>query len=384
MNRMIERRSIMVLQPITTKKLAQKILANDEIFLLDIRSEDDYEDWSIQGENIHSFNIPYQQLEEKTTYMKEQVPADQTLYVVCARGISSQKGAEMLEKAGLKNVTHLEGGMKAWSEHLEPVKLGNISEKTELYQFIRIGKGCLSYMILSEEKAAVIDAVRMTKTYKNFAKEKGVSINTVIDTHLHADHISGGKTLAEETDADYYFPGEDDEGLTFSYKGLNDGVTISVGKFVDITAFYSPGHTNGSTSLLVNNNYIMTGDTLFIESIGRPDLAGKAEEWVEDLHETLYHRYKQLSSDLIVLPGHFGNMEEINQNGTIGSQLKELYRKNELLQIEDKQTFIKQVTDNLAEQPNSHGKIREINMGQSNPKEEEREEMEIGPNRCAV
>src|SRR5699024_11085042 len=143
-------------------------------------------------------------------------------------------------------------------------------------------------------------------------------------------------------------------------------------------------HTIGSTSLIVNDAYIMTGDTLFIESIGRPDLAGKADDWVEDLHKTLYKRFRNLSAELIVLPGHFGSMEEINQDSTIQSPLKELYRNNELLQVNDKQQFIKLVTNHLPEQPNSHEQIRKINMGKTNPNEEERQEMEVGPNRCAV
>src|SRR5699024_3725367 len=117
---------------------------------------------------------------------------------------------------------------------------------------------------------------------------------------------------------------------------------------------------------------------------GRADLAGKADDWVEDLHKTLYKRFRSLSAELIVLPGHFGSMEEINQDSTIQSPLKELYRNNELLQVNDKQQFIKLVTNHLPEQTNSHEQIRKINMGKTNPSEEERKEMEVGPNRYSV
>src|SRR5699024_3031022 len=184
----------------------------------------------------------------------------QTLYVVCARGISSQKGADILNDAGVNKVTHLEGGMKAWSEHLEPVKLATLSDKAELYQFIRICKGCLSYSILSDVKMSVIDPVRMTKTYKNFAIENNATIETVIDTHLHEHHISGSKTLAEETDAEYYFPEADDEGLTFSYNKLKDGTTIHISESVTITVYYYSGHNFGITSLIVNEAYIILDD----------------------------------------------------------------------------------------------------------------------------
>ena len=374
----------MALQPLKAKELAQKILSNEEVFLLDIRKEEDYNDWSIQGRNVRSLNVPYKQLENGVEDVKEQLPNDQTVYVVCAKGISSQKGVEMLEEAGMKSITYLEGGMTAWSEHLEPMKIGDLSNGGELYQFLRLGKGCLSYMVIANGEAAVVDPTRMTETYKSFADEKNVTIKYVLDTHLHADHISGGKKLAEQTEAGYYFPPKDDEGLTFDYHKLEDGKEITVGGSVDISAFYSPGHTIGSTSFIVDSKYLLTGDILFIESIGRPDLAGKADAWVDDLRKTLYDRYQGLSQDLTVLPAHFGEMEEINEDGTVHGKLEELYKKNERLNVKDEKEFRHLVTDNLPPQPNSHEEIRKTNMGKKNPDQDERREMEVGPNRCAV
>ncbi|WP_028784594.1 MBL fold metallo-hydrolase [Thalassobacillus devorans] len=374
----------MALQPITVSELAKKILANEDVFLLDIRKEEDYNDWSIQGRNVNSMNIPFKQLENETEDIKKQLPENQTIYVVCAKGISSQKGVEILEEAGVNDITYLEGGMTAWSEHIEPMKIGDLSNGGELYQFIRIGKGCLSYMVMTNGEAAVIDPVRMTDAYKNFAEEKDTAIKYVLDTHLHADHISGGKKLAEQTDAEYYFPPKDDEGLTFNYSKLEDGTTITVGGSVEINAFYSPGHTIGSTSFILDNKYLMTGDILFIDSIGRPDLAGKAEDWVDDLRQTLYGRYEDLSQNFIVLPAHFGEMKEINDDGTVQDKLENIYQKNDRLQVEDEEKFRHLVTDNLPPQPNSHEEIRKTNMGKNNPEEDERREMEVGPNRCAV
>lgn len=374
----------MALQPITVKELAQKILANDSVFLLDIRKEEDYNDWAIQGRNVHSMNVPYKQLENGAEEIKKQLPDNQTIYVVCARGLSSQKGVKMLEEAGVNDITYLEGGMTAWSEHLEPMKIGDLSDGGELYQFLRIGKGCLSYMIISNGDAAVIDPVRMTETYKDFAAEKNAVIRTVLDTHLHADHISGGKILADQSDAKYYFPPKDDEGLTFDYHKLEDGTALTVGDAVQISAFYSPGHTIGSTSLIVDQQYLMTGDILFLASIGRPDLAGKADAWVGDLRQTLYERYEGLPQNYIVLPAHFGEMKEINEKGTVQERLGSLYQRNDLLQVEDEERFKHLVTDHLPPQPNSHEQIRQTNMGQKKPEEDERREMEVGPNRCAV
>ena len=104
---------------------------------------------------------------------------------------------------------------------------------------------------------------------------------------------------------------------------------------MNVDALYSPGHTIGSTSFVIDNNYLLTGDILFIDSIGRPDLAGLAEDWVTDLRETLYQRYRELAEDLIVLPAHFMIIDELNEDGTVAKRLGDLFAENHGLNIED-------------------------------------------------
>jgi glyoxylase-like metal-dependent hydrolase (beta-lactamase superfamily II) len=135
---------------------------------------------------------------------------------------------------------------------------------------------------------------------------------------------------------------------------------------------------------VIDDTYLLTGDILFIDSIGRPDLAGLAEDWIGDLRETLYKRYKELSDDLIVLPAHFMMIDELNDDGSVGARLRSLFAQNHGLNIEDEEEFKKMVTENLPPQPNAYQEIRETNMGKINPDEEKQREMEIGPNRCAV
>ncbi|MDA6131008.1 hypothetical protein OSK38_27010, partial [Escherichia coli] len=101
-------------------------------------------------------------------------------------------------------------------------------------------------------------------------------------------------------------PPKDAEEVTFDYKSLEDESEVMIGSTkISIQAVYSPGHTIGSTSFVVDDQYLLSGDILFIDSIGRPDLAGKAGAWAGDLRETLYKRYKELSSELAVMPAHF-------------------------------------------------------------------------------
>ncbi len=366
------------------KEVAKKVVNKEELFILDVRNTDDFEDWKIDGDRFEYLNVPYFDLIDGVDGIVDQLPKDKDILVVCAKEGSSVMVAEMLSDEGY-DVSYLKGGMKAWSEHLEPVKLGDLKSGGEIYQFVRLGKGCLSYMVVSNNEAAVIDATRMTDVFVDFAKELGVTITHALDTHLHADHISGGRSIAQATGATYWLPPKDAEEVVFEYERLEDGNVIKVGHTtIDINALYSPGHTIGSTSFVVDEQYLLTGDILFVDSIGRPDLAGKAEDWVADLRETLYDRYRKLSEELIVAPAHFMIIEELNDNGSVAKKLGDLFAENHGLNINDENEFRRIVTENLPPQPNAYQDIRQTNMGKITPNDDEQREMEIGPNRCAV
>lgn len=368
----------------TAADVARKVIDNKELFILDVRNADAFADWKIEGHKFNYLNIPYFELLDGVEEILPQIPTDKEILVVCAKEGSSIMVAELLEEAGLE-VAYLEGGMKSWSMYIEPVKVGELSGGGELYQFVRLGKGCLSYMAVNEGEAAIIDAVRFTDVFIKFAEEKGVQIKHVFDTHLHADHISGGRHIASQTGAAYYLPSKDAEEVVFDFTPLTDGLTVKLGNSeIEVGALYSPGHTIGSTSFVIDKKYLLTGDILFIDSIGRPDLAGLADDWVRDLRQTLYSRYRSLAEDLIVLPAHFMIIEELNEDGTVGKRLGDLFVENHGLNVEDEEVFRSMVTDNLPPQPNSYEEIRHVNMGKVTPSNEEQTEMEIGPNRCAV
>ncbi|WP_223554008.1 MULTISPECIES: MBL fold metallo-hydrolase [Lysinibacillus] len=365
-------------------QVAEKVINNEELFILDVRNADAFEDWKIDGRKFEYLNIPYFELLDGVEDILPEIPTDKDVLVVCAKEGSSMMVAEMLSEAG-RTVAYLAGGMKTWSEYLEPIKVGDLTGGGELYQFVRLGKGCLSYMVISGGEAAIIDAVRFTDAFTSFADDKNVKIKYVFDTHLHADHISGGRHIAAATGATYYLPPKDAEEVVFDYAPLIDGTTVQIGASqIDVGAIYSPGHTIGSTSFVVDNKYLLTGDILFIDSIGRPDLAGLAEDWVGDLRETLYKRYRELSDELIVLPAHFMIIDELNGDGTVAKRLGQLFVENHGLNIEDAVNFRSIVTDHLPPQPNAYQEIRQVNMGKLTPAQDEQTEMEIGPNRCAV
>ncbi|PFL21331.1 hypothetical protein COJ07_11665 [Bacillus cereus] len=374
----------MSVKMLQAKEVAEKILFG-ELFILDVRNETDYEDWKIEGKQITSINKPYFDLLDGVDHIVDELPREKEILVVCAKEGSSQFVAEQLLHAGFNNVYYLAGGMKAWSEYVKPLKVGDVQGGGSIYQFNRLGKGCLSYMVISKGEAAVIDAVRTIEVYEDFAKEHGATITNVMDTHLHADHISGGRKLAEKVGGTYWLPPKDAEEVVFSYEPLVESTVITVGgTLIHIDALYSPGHTIGSISFIIDETYLLSGDILFVDSIGRPDLAGKAEDWVGDLRNTLYKRYKELSQDLIVLPAHYSKISEMDDRGIVSAHLQDLFKENVGLNIVDEVEFRKTVTENLPPQPNAYEEIRQTNMGKIYPSVEEEREMEIGPNRCAV
>lgn len=370
---------------ITSKELASRILNQKKTFILDIRNAEEFDDWKIEGKTVDIINEPYFNLLDGIDPLEGKIEKDQEVLVVCAKGGSSEMISEMLEEAGYTKVYNLTGGMAAWSEQLTPVKIADLKDGGKLYQFIRLGKGCLSYLIESNGEAAVIDISRNIEAYETFASEHELKITHVLDTHLHADHISGGRRLAEKVGGTYHLPPKDATEVVYNYEPLVEGEDITIGHTsITVQPIYSPGHTIGSTSFIVDGTYLLSGDILFVESIGRPDLAGKADDWVSDLRETLYERYKELSKEIIVLPAHFSFIEELGEDGHVSASLGDLYKKNSGLQVNDKEEFKKMVTENLPPQPNAHMKIRETNMGKLTPTIDEQKEMEIGPNRCAV
>ena len=369
---------------ISAKEVTEKVLSNKALFILDVRNEDAFSDWKIEGKQVEHLNVPYFDLIDGVGEIVDKLPKDSEILVVCAKQGSSEMVGEHLVEAGFEDVFVLEGGMKSWSEYLNPVKIGDLKDGGSIYQFVRIGKGCLSYFIESNGEVIVVDSTRTVDAYTDFAKEKNVTIKHVLDTHLHADHISGGRLLQDRTGTMYYLPPKDAEEVQFDYEPLIEGKDISVGNTkVKVEPLYTPGHTIGSTSLIVDDQYLLTGDILFVESIGRPDLAGKAGDWADDLRNTLYDKYKELSHDLIVLPAHFGSVSELGDQGQVQAKLGDLYEENAGLNMDEKE-FRRAVSENLPPQPNAYQEIRQTNMGKINPNDEDQREMEIGPNRCAI
>ena len=128
----------MTIKQMTAAEVSKKVINKTDLFILDVRNESDFNDWKIEGQNFEFLNIPYFDLLDGVEEILDQIPANKEILVVCAKEGSSVMVAEMLSEAGL-DVFYLKGGMKAWSEHLEPVRIGELTYGTEIYQFVRLG-----------------------------------------------------------------------------------------------------------------------------------------------------------------------------------------------------------------------------------------------------
>ncbi|CAM3510610.1 rhodanese-like domain-containing protein [Aeromicrobium ponti] len=372
------------MKEMTAKQVAEFVIEKKDLFILDVRNESDYRDWKIEGEKVESVNIPYFDLIDGVGPALEKLPKDKQILVVCAKEGSSKFVAESLEEAGVANISYLQGGMKSWSEYLYKAEVYR-DENVKVYQFIRVGKGCLSYMVVSENEALIVDPSRFTGIYEEEAAKDGVKITHIVDSHLHADHISGGKELSERTGGKYYLMRS--EGATFDFNALeeHDEIVFEEVK-LQVLAVKTPGHTPGSVSFFVNDKLLFSGDTIFVGGLGRPDLGGKVAEWAQDLFNTVYEKVASIADDVIVLPGHYADLDdEMNEEGFIGDLLGNIRSRNELMQNKNKEEFVDMVVANAnTETPPNFEEIVAINRGVIKAEAEKQQELEIGPNRCAL
>lgn len=357
-----------------------------DLFILDLRNEDEFADWRIEGKQpVTTLNIPYFVFLEDEEGSTARLPKDREITLVCAKGGASNYVAELLLDKGYR-ARNLEGGLLAWSDLYVPqIVRTEESDGLLLIQIARVSKGCLSYIVGSQGEALVVDAGRNSELYAEVARTHGLSITGVIDTHLHADHISGGRRLADLVGAPYYLPSADATEVTFPYADMADGHQFTVGGArVKALSLLSPGHTLGSTSILVNDRYLLTGDTLFVYSVGRPDLGGQPGTLVHELYDTLFTRYATLSDEVEVYPTHYSGQAEFNDAGVCMTTLGESRRTNAALKIRERAEFTRHILANMPPHPANFGKIRLINMGLEGLSEEEASEAELGPNRCAA
>ncbi len=364
-------------------KEVKNLLSSTEIgnLFVDIRIESEYNDWNIKG----TINIPVNNYISEGNYaaikeMLEVLPKDKMIVTICARGINSQVAASILIEMGYKSVS-MEKGMKGWNENFDIYKL-DFTNFT-IIQFVRIGKGCLSYLIFDNKtkETALIEPSVFIDEYEDYIRANGLNLKFIIDTHAHADHFSGGMELAKKLCMDYYV-NEIEVDKVFKFKSLKDIPNFVIGK-TNIEVIKTPGHTDGSVSFLVNNEALLCGDLLLLESPGRPDLARTKEETTIGaaiLFDTLQEIKKKLNDNVKIFPSHFTKTEIRPVVLSFG----DLKASSIPLRMTNKQKFIDYITENIPLTPPNYETIKKYNKAGVMIAMDYAEDLELGPNRCAA
>jgi glyoxylase-like metal-dependent hydrolase (beta-lactamase superfamily II) len=282
-------------------------------------------------------------------------------------------------------VRTLEGGTAAWAELLVSRPIDGLPEGMVGYQIARPAKACLSYLVGAPGHGCiVVDPARFPQTYRDLAAQHGMTITHVLDTHIHADHVSGGPAMAAELGVPYHVPVEDSGAQTpFANEPLADGTVIDLGAAqLEVLAIKMPGHTPGSTCVHIPGHLILTGDTVFVRGLGRPDLTGKASELATELFHTIHDRLAPLDRATKVMPAHWTLMEEIDDRGMVETTLGAVFEAD-IMTVGDMERFIDEIVATLPAAPDFYDTIRLVNAGQA-ATAEEIETLEIGKNQCAA
>jgi hydroxyacylglutathione hydrolase len=238
-----------------------------------------------------------------------------------------------------------------------------------LRQFLHSDPVAASYLFGcgGRATAAVVDPVGDISPYLSAAEATGMRIRYVVDTHLHADHVSAGRALAEAAGAEYVLFA--DSKVAFPFRGVRDGELLELGN-VEITVLHTPGHTPEHISLLVTDRtrsdepwFVLTGHTLMVGDLGRTELATNAEEGAHALFHSA-QRLKALPDHLEVLPGAYsGSVCGRSLSGKPTSTIGFEKRFNKAFRIGDEDEFVRAMIADVPPSPPQAAQVRAVNSG---------------------
>jgi glyoxylase-like metal-dependent hydrolase (beta-lactamase superfamily II)/rhodanese-related sulfurtransferase len=362
---------------ISVKELQHMLDQKQEVFILDVRPIDQRQEWRI-AESTHL--DAYQRLSrgDNTVLDELNIPSDVTVVTVCAAGKTSLIASEALREKGIKAFS-LEGGMKAWNYAWNKAEL-DLPSGLRIIQVRRPAKGVLSYIAGSAGEAIVIDASLDPEIYLSLAMENGWTIKYVMDTHIHADYISRTRELARASHAKHLFI--DKANVDFEFFPVASGESVKFGN-ASIEFIHTPGHTWESATFKIGGEVIFTGDTLFVDGIGRPDLKAGQDEVVEKAKK-LYRSLKQIlafPSHVFVLPAHTSRAIPFDHK-LIGEPVSEVIDKLTVMRMEEKE-FIDNVLTKIPPTPSNYLTIASLNKKGSYDGHQPAD-LEAGGNHCAI
>lgn len=361
---------------IDTATLRSWLESGKKVTVLDVRPPHERAEWHIPG-SVH-INA-YDKLKAGSDDALEGFYPDKSIPVVtvCAGGKTSLTAAAILTERGY-DAYSLSQGMKGWSLAWNRATI--LFTGYEIIQLRRTGKGCLSYIVVSEHEAIIIDPSLPVNVYEDILLQNKWRLKAVMETHIHADHLSRAKQLAENTNAALYLPSPNK--VVFGHQPVKGGQQIPVGN-ITLNVIATPGHTTESLSYLINNEVLFAGDTLFTNSIGRPDLKASDQETMRRA-ELLYDSLQLIAGmndGITVFPAH-SNMPVNFDNQPVMATLGEIKSRVSMLKL-SKDDFVKTILAKLPPAPANFLVIAERNLAGDiagiNPAD-----LEAGANRCAV
>ena len=362
---------------ISPVELQEKLNKKEPVFILDVRPVEQRQEWRI-AESTHVDAYKRLNAGDSAVLDEVDIPENTTVVTVCAAGRTSMIASDALRKKGIQAYS-LEGGMKAWNYAWNTAEL-NLSEELKVIQVRRAAKGVLSYVVGSDKEAVVIDASLNPDIYLNMAKENGWSIKYVLDTHIHADFISRTRDLAKTSGATHLLI--DSIKTEFEFTPVADGHTVKFGK-ASLQFIYAPGHTWESTTFKLNDLAVFTGDTLFVDGIGRPDLKADQDEAVQKA-KSLYRTLKQLfslPSSVVVLPAHTSKTV-LFDGKIIGESLANVMKHVDVSKLSESQ-FVDYALSKIPPTPPNYQLIAGLNKIGSY-EGHQLADLEAGGNHCAI
>ncbi len=401
--------------------------------VVDTRPTDSYEGWRI-ADSINYFYKPFHEFDLEAFEAETGLSPQDRIVTTCAKGKASLALAEELEASGYDDVVVVEDGMRGWSavyDHVSAPLPDAGDEPLEVVQIQRRAKGCLGYLIVggsdagstgrndaervdgggagpmdgggsdADRVAVAVDVSRHGEEWLEAAADRDARIAAVLDTHVHADHLSGGRELASDLGVPYHLPAAAaDRDVAYEFEPLARNETLDVGG-IDVKVLATPGHTDDMASYLVGRSAVLTGDTLFTDSVGRTELQfATADEGdgttspgavtgAKRLYDSLHATLLAEPDDVVVCPGHFtvendGTTGDVTPGDPVSTTVGNARTGIDLLSA-DRDRFVERITASLPEKPPNYESVIAANRGVEQPPDEVSAiELELGPNRCAA
>ncbi len=374
---------------IPAPELARRLDHGERVQLLDVRAPERVAQGRVTlGATLDFRAVPASDMYRFSTLEPLRLDPRTPVAVICGHGNSSKQATQFLRQHGFEAYS-VAGGMAAWETVYLPRRLSPTPTLERVIQIDRVGKGALSYILVSDGDAVVVDPGRHLEAYDALLEESGAAAAAVVDTHMHADYLSGSRVAAERWRVPYFLhpddarsPYDGTEGR-LAYQPLNDGDTVAFGR-ATLRAVHVPGHTLGSLTLVADESLALTGDFLFVHSVGRPDLGGQRDAWAARLWRSLERVRSEWPGDLVVLPAHYAGERERRADRTIGARFDVIAATNEAVSIQDPETFRTWVAAHTTTPPDSYQTIKLANLGLTSVSDADAEILEFGPNQCAV